>query len=159
MVKTSRDSFLKVKEVQDDLDAISLLGEKGLTPNQIADSIEKISGLEASASEIDDSVNNSYPKGGMTIKEPSMSGHLLRIPTASVSTPTAYREHLEPNTWINSGTCSKEDLMFDPYDISPSDYRIVNIFTKHNTDGAEVTSGSSCISTKGAGNTYDYVLL
>jgi uncharacterized protein YutE (UPF0331/DUF86 family) len=47
MVKTSRDSFLKVKEVQDDLDAISLLGEKGLTPNQIADSIEKINGLQS----------------------------------------------------------------------------------------------------------------
>jgi lysophospholipase L1-like esterase len=57
MVKTSRDSFLKVKEVQDDLDAISLLGEKGLTPNQIADSIEKINGLQASASEIDGSMN------------------------------------------------------------------------------------------------------
>jgi hypothetical protein len=56
MVKTSRDSFLKVKEVQDDLDAISLLGEKGLTPNQIADSIEKINGLQASASEINNSI-------------------------------------------------------------------------------------------------------
>jgi hypothetical protein len=74
MVKTSRDSFLKVKEVQDDLDAISLLGEKGLTPNQIADSIEKINGLQASASEIDGKV---IPVGTIT---------LLRAKTSTPST-------------------------------------------------------------------------
>jgi hypothetical protein len=62
MVKTSRDSFLKVKEVQDDLDAISLLGEKGLTPNQIADSIEKIVELEASASEINNNITENGTK-------------------------------------------------------------------------------------------------
>ena len=31
MVKTSRESFLKVKEAESDLDAISLIGEAGMS--------------------------------------------------------------------------------------------------------------------------------
>jgi hypothetical protein len=44
MVKTSRDSFLKVKEVQDDLDAISLIGEAGMSASQVRDAVVKMGG-------------------------------------------------------------------------------------------------------------------
>jgi hypothetical protein len=92
MVKTSRDSFLKVKEVQDDLDAISLLGEKGLTPNQIADSIEKISGLEASAIKIDESVNLAHPSLNGFIRKLNLKTSSLSILINSDSTGNGTNE-------------------------------------------------------------------
>jgi hypothetical protein len=43
-----------------DLTAIGKLSEKGMTPEQIADAVEKVSMINSSASEIDGSVNYSF---------------------------------------------------------------------------------------------------
>ena len=45
MVKTSRESFLKVQEVESDLDAISLIGETGMSAAQVRDAVVKMGGL------------------------------------------------------------------------------------------------------------------
>jgi len=42
MVKTSRDSFLKVQDVESDLDAISLIGETGMSAVQVRDAVVKM---------------------------------------------------------------------------------------------------------------------
>lgn len=44
MVKTSRESFLKVQEVESDLDAISLIGESGMSSAQVRDAVVKMGG-------------------------------------------------------------------------------------------------------------------
>ena len=122
---------------QSDLESLTI---GGLTTEQTEalevvhlskDAIEKITGL-----------------GGMTIVEPSNYGHLRKT---AVDENTAYREHLEPSGWIDSGTTAKQDFMFDPYEIENQQYRILNKFTKHYTDGAMYTNGSACISAKSAG--------
>ena len=125
---------------------LSVVGtDNALTPSGIGNTLTKLNGVNSTAEQIDSGI---YPKGGMTIKEPAMSGHLLSTPT----TPnTAYREHLEPSGWIDSGTASKLDFMFDPYNISGEHYRIGNIITKVNDDGSSYTNGTTCISTKSAG--------
>lgn len=53
MVKTSRDSFLKVKEVETDLVAISLLSESGLTAQEVKNAVIKSNDIMSTASEID----------------------------------------------------------------------------------------------------------
>lgn len=58
MVKTSRESFKKVQEVETDLDAISLIGETGMTPVEVKDAIVKMGGVTSTATEINNVVDN-----------------------------------------------------------------------------------------------------
>jgi len=110
--------------------------------------MSEVKKLEVSVDEINSSIRNSFPKGGMTIKDSKYYGHLLKIP---VEPNTAFREHNEPSGWIDSGTTFKNDFMLDPYEQSSMNYRIGNIFGKHFTDGAYYTNGAVCSSVKAAG--------
>lgn len=63
--------------------------------------------------------------GGSRIVAPAVGQHLL----IQNRTPgVAGRVHIEPNGRIENGTTAKLDVMLDPYNDDPANYRIGNIF-------------------------------
>ena len=82
-----------------------------------------------------------------TIGPAAASGHLL---LTSTQANTAARIHLEPNGYP-TGTTSKIDLMLDPYDDDPANYRIGNMYTKgYDVADASTTQGNSGVVVVGA---------
>ena len=69
MVRTSRESFLKVQEVETDLDAISLIGETGMSSAQVRDAVVKMGGVTSSAAQIDNTVSKFVEIKVMTAAE------------------------------------------------------------------------------------------
>lgn len=63
------------------------------------------------------------------------------------------RMHIEPNSYVDSGTASKLDLMFDPYEDDPANYRILNFYCK-NGDGSGLNgeNGAAVINAKATGD-------
>lgn len=115
MVKTSRDSFLKVKEIEDDLEAISVLGDVGLSSTEVSDSLLKIRGIESTANEIDDTVE---------AVQNGLAG-IAYVHPASGVTPGTYKSvTVDINGHVTSGT--------NPTTIE--DFGITNVYNKTNTD-------------------------
>lgn len=68
-------------------------------------------------------------------------------------TPGATRMHVEPNGHVDSGTITKQDWMFDPYNEDQSNYRIINIYTKQGAGaGYNGQNGVAVLGAKGAGD-------
>lgn len=82
-----------------------------------------------------------------TIGPAAAPGHLLLTSTQS---DTAARIHLEPNGYP-TGTTSKIDLMVDPYDDDPANYRIGNMYAKsYDAADASTTQGNGGVVVIGA---------
>ena len=64
------------------------------------------------------------------------------------------RIHQEPKNNIDSGTVTKYDWMFDPYESNPVDYRIFNIVTQTGDPFGTGEGAITSINAKGVGNTW-----
>lgn len=69
-----------------------------------------------------------------------------------VAPGNATRAHLEPNGRIQTGTTSKLDLMFDPYQDDSTNYRIFNVFNEvGNIPSLLGENGRAVVNVKGTG--------
>ena len=85
-----------------------------------------------------------------SLQNAGVSGRVL-IRNATNNSPT--RIHIEPNSYVNDGTITKTDWMFDPYQDDPVNYRIVNLYTKvGNGNGLNGENGAAIFGVKGVGD-------
>lgn len=89
------------------------------------------------------------------------SGNVLEAGRANnllvrhASSGNAARMHIEPNGYVDSGTTSKLDLMFDPYEDDPVNYRILNLYCKNgNGNGLNGENGAAVLNVKGTGDAW-----
>lgn len=100
-------------------------------------------------------LNGSLPVYGTVGLYTPVTGGASHLLARTTTENGATRIHVEPNGFVDDGTVSKLDLMFDEYEGNGTNYRIVNLYTKvGNGNGLNGENGCAVLGLKGVGDQF-----
>lgn len=138
------DQVVTVKNDPNRLDG-TFVAETSAVADDGVDVFESVNGKRFRRAKI----ATSNGRVALEIPGSASKSHLLLRNVAAGPT----RVHVEPNGPVDSGTITKQDWMFDPYNDDQANYRIINIYTKQGQgSGYNGQNGVAVLGAKGVGD-------